>query len=122
MGEVADMMIGGDLCEACGVALDGDGYGIPRYCSNECARDRGYDHRATDGAGAYRRRKTHGQRPNVFSLNMTYDGQAMFDDKKKLRFRNVSHDKAKELADKLREVAEQFDWESPSRDTAGGSS
>jgi hypothetical protein len=53
MGEIADAMLEGDLCEMCGVALDGEGYGIPRYCSNQCAKDRGFDYRASDGAGAY---------------------------------------------------------------------
>lgn len=36
MGEIADMMLEGDLCAGCGVALDGDGEGFPRYCSKEC--------------------------------------------------------------------------------------
>lgn len=44
MGEIADMMLEGDLCEACGVALPGEGYGIPRYCSKACADDRGADY------------------------------------------------------------------------------
>lgn len=44
MGEIADMMLDGTLCECCGVYIDDDGgFGIPRYCSNECARDRGAD-------------------------------------------------------------------------------
>lgn len=43
MGEIADMMINGDMCEMCGVWLDGDGEGFPRYCSKECADDRGAD-------------------------------------------------------------------------------
>lgn len=41
MGEIADAMINGELCEMCGVALDGDAPGYPRYCSLECAQDRG---------------------------------------------------------------------------------
>ena len=32
MGDIADMMIEGDLCAGCGVYLPGDGDGIPRYC------------------------------------------------------------------------------------------
>lgn len=40
MGEIADMMIEGDLCECCGAYI-GDGDGFTRYCSEECARDRG---------------------------------------------------------------------------------
>lgn len=43
MGEIADMMINGDMCEMCGVPLPGGGEGFPRYCSEECARDRGAD-------------------------------------------------------------------------------
>lgn len=41
MGEIADSMINGEVCEMCGVPLDGDSPGFPRYCSLECARDRG---------------------------------------------------------------------------------
>ncbi len=36
MGEIADMMLEGDLCAGCGVYLEGDGEGFPRYCSKEC--------------------------------------------------------------------------------------
>lgn len=32
MGEIADMMLGGDLCVECGVALDCEGFGIPILC------------------------------------------------------------------------------------------
>lgn len=32
MGEIAEMMLDGTLCEGCGEYLDGDGDGVPRYC------------------------------------------------------------------------------------------
>ncbi len=33
MGEIADMMLDGTLCECCGVYIDyGDADGFPRYC------------------------------------------------------------------------------------------
>lgn len=38
MGEIAEMMIDGTLCEGCGVYLDGDGEGFPRRCE-DCAAD-----------------------------------------------------------------------------------
>jgi len=41
MGEIADAMIGGEMCEACGVPIDAGDMGIPMYCSKRCARDRG---------------------------------------------------------------------------------
>lgn len=42
MGEIADMMLEGDLCEACGVALHlEEAPGYPVYCSVQCAKDRG---------------------------------------------------------------------------------
>jgi endogenous inhibitor of DNA gyrase (YacG/DUF329 family) len=45
MGEYADMMLDGTLCEGCGTFIDFDGgEGFPRYCSNQCARDRGALH------------------------------------------------------------------------------
>jgi hypothetical protein len=40
MGDIADMMLEGDLCECCGVVLPGEGEGVPRYCSERCRRDR----------------------------------------------------------------------------------
>lgn len=43
MGEIADSMIYGEACEMCGVPLPGEGDGFPRYCSVECAKDRGAD-------------------------------------------------------------------------------
>lgn len=42
MGEIADMMLDGDLCEGCGEYI-GDGGGFPRYCSAQCEKDRGVD-------------------------------------------------------------------------------
>lgn len=44
MGDIADSMLDGTFCEGCGVFLDGDDPGHPRYCSVECADDRGADH------------------------------------------------------------------------------
>lgn len=42
MGEIADMMIEGDLCAGCGAFIDeGGGDGFPRYCSKQCAKDCG---------------------------------------------------------------------------------
>ena len=41
MGEIADMMLDGTLCEGCGVYLEGEPTGYPRYCSGACASGRG---------------------------------------------------------------------------------
>ena len=48
MGEIADMMLEGTLCECCGECLidpenedDFVAPGFPMYCSEECARSRG---------------------------------------------------------------------------------
>jgi hypothetical protein len=41
MGEIAEMMLDGTLCECCGEFIEGDGEGFPRYCSAKCAGDRG---------------------------------------------------------------------------------
>jgi endogenous inhibitor of DNA gyrase (YacG/DUF329 family) len=43
MGEIADAMLDGTLCEGCGTYMDGESPGIPRYCSAQCAKDRGAD-------------------------------------------------------------------------------
>ena len=42
MGEIADMMLDGTLCEGCGKFIGSD-VGYPQYCSEACARDRGAD-------------------------------------------------------------------------------
>jgi len=46
MGEIADMMLTGTMCEGCGEFLDCPqcaSMGIPMYCSEDCAKDRGLD-------------------------------------------------------------------------------
>lgn len=53
MGEIADSMIGGESCVMCGVYLKGEAYGIPRACSNSCARDYGAAGMQSDGALIY---------------------------------------------------------------------
>ena len=46
MGEIAEMMLDGTLCEGCGVANTGESYGVPWRCGS-CKREaRG------DGGGA----------------------------------------------------------------------
>lgn len=42
MGDIADMMLSGELCECCGVYIDEHADGIPRYCSAKCAADRSW--------------------------------------------------------------------------------
>lgn len=44
MGEIAEMMLEGDLCGCCGAWLEGSGDGFPRYCSKQCAQGRGVEH------------------------------------------------------------------------------
>ena len=38
MGDIADMMLDGTLCEGCGVYIEEEGHGVPRYCY-ACARE-----------------------------------------------------------------------------------
>jgi hypothetical protein len=40
MGEIAEMMLDGTLCEACGDFIGSDA-GFPQYCSPSCAAGRG---------------------------------------------------------------------------------
>lgn len=40
MGDVADMMLDGTLCEGCGVFLNASPPGHPCYCSKACRADR----------------------------------------------------------------------------------
>lgn len=53
MGDVADMMLDGTLCEGCGVYM-GDECGFPRLCSS-CAKERRQDGRnvRSTGLGGY---------------------------------------------------------------------
>lgn len=53
MGEIADSMISGEVCVMCGQWLKGEGYGVPRACSNSCARDYGAVGIQADGALVY---------------------------------------------------------------------
>ena len=51
MGEMAEMMLDGTLCECCGSYIDDHGgEGIPRYCSEQCAKDRGAEGYQVGGA------------------------------------------------------------------------
>jgi len=53
MGEIAESMLGGEMCEACGEYLNCmlsekckdpcSEIGIPMYCSEECANELGID-------------------------------------------------------------------------------
>lgn len=103
MGEIADMMLEGDLCEGCGAALDGEGYGIPRYCSNECAKDRGYDGIQSDGAGVYKDKKTKRQPQDVISIKITYNGNKVFYATENDSTFEIATDIARHLADYLEE-------------------
>ena len=40
MGEIAEAMINGEMCEMCGVYLKENNMGIPMYCSESCAANR----------------------------------------------------------------------------------
>lgn len=48
MGEIADMMINGLMCEGCGEFLDGNEPGYARYCSEQCAKNRGVEYNESD--------------------------------------------------------------------------
>jgi hypothetical protein len=109
MGETADMMLEGDLCEACGAALSGEGYGIPRYCSNECARDRGYDGIQSDGAGTYfKKKKVKQVAQNNLVIKMSHDGKALFKDRKHLKYQETDFEKAKQFAEEVRILADKY--------------
>lgn len=41
MGDIADMMLDGTMCECCGEFIDEDPPGYPQYCSLSCAKSRG---------------------------------------------------------------------------------
>lgn len=57
MGDIADMMLDGTLCEGCGVYIEGDADGFPRYCSAQCRRDRGADEPITKAVNPRRQAK-----------------------------------------------------------------
>jgi hypothetical protein len=39
MGEIADMMIDGTMCQMCGMFIEDGPLGYPGYCSEECKRE-----------------------------------------------------------------------------------
>jgi len=41
MGDITEMMLDGTICECCGEYIDDDDFGIPRYCSDNCAEEMG---------------------------------------------------------------------------------
>lgn len=45
MGDIADAMLDGTLCECCGEYIGSDA-GYPQYCSDECAADSGAEEEA----------------------------------------------------------------------------
>lgn len=56
MGDIAEMMLDGTLCECCGTYIGHD-TGFPGYCSPQCAGDRGADWYVPPKPKRRRRRK-----------------------------------------------------------------
>lgn len=56
MGEIADMMLDGTLCEGCGVALGGRADGFPRRCGS-CRREANAERHAQVLAEQQRQKK-----------------------------------------------------------------
>lgn len=52
MGDIADMMLDGTLCEGCGVFMDGEAVDYPRLCA-DCAKDRRADGRIIEANGKF---------------------------------------------------------------------
>lgn len=72
MGDIADMMLDGTLCEACGCYLDdGAADGYPRYCSPQCAKDRGATYVRPPGhkVGSGKRRRNKLRRKRIAQKN-----------------------------------------------------
>jgi len=68
VGEYAEMMLDGTLCECCGTFIDFEGGdGFPRYCSTQCARDRGADQLTMTRKERHRSRQ--GERVNCPTCN-----------------------------------------------------
>jgi len=59
MGEITDAVLDGTFCEACGELIDDGGApGHPRYCSPECAGDRGATFSASSRSRSSRQPKS----------------------------------------------------------------
>lgn len=76
MGDVADMMLDGTLCEGCGDFI-GDGDGYPQYCSPQCAEDRGaselqvkYHRNEANTKAAARKRRRNKKTENYREMKM----------------------------------------------------
>lgn len=57
MGEIAEMMLDGTLCEGCGEFIGDEGEGFPRYCSPQCAAMRGMKYDAPQSRPSHRARR-----------------------------------------------------------------
>jgi hypothetical protein len=51
MGEIAEMMLDGTLCEGCGCALHGHGDGFPRRCKS-CRKEQNIERMQAEHAAA----------------------------------------------------------------------
>lgn len=95
MGEIAESMLDGTVCEACGTYIEGDAPGHPRYCSDACAKDRGAKPRGyglmsrdddMSDTEMWRALKKHGQEKRA--SNLTNSLQLLIDAKIKYTSRN----------------------------------
>lgn len=125
MGEIADMMIGGDLCEGCGVAMEDPGYGVPRYCSSSCARDRGHNGIHKDGTPKYSNQPKTGEQSinRNLSLKLHYNGELVYSFKDEVESDPETKHEVMKLAEMLMEEFSFTEDDDPQPDSAkhGGS-
>jgi hypothetical protein len=93
MGEIADMMLDGTMCEMCGTFI-GNGDGYPRYCSKACARDRGAD---------WELGKIKSQSQDTISIKITYNGDKILH----VKAHDNTFENALDIADYLTKYLEQ---------------
>lgn len=105
MGEIADSMIYGDVCEMCGTPFEDEGSGFPRYCSTECAKDRGASFEQV--VGFKRKKKTKQPPMNLVSIKATFDGRPLFWGRRAITITGYDFEGAEILAEKIRALIEE---------------
>lgn len=104
MGEYADMMLEGDVCGTCGEYMDGEGDGIPRYCSAACDPH----HDASDEPEQYRReRQPRKLKPPAARLQSVADKMIAVIERELFGYGGgrIPKRERKELSTRLREIA-----------------
>jgi hypothetical protein len=75
MGETAEMMLEGILCQQCGTYIESESYGVPRYCSDCKPKNKSRMDKTKQGKPTTGRAALNGIINFVASKNKTLNGE-----------------------------------------------